>query len=93
MRADPTKFGQAYSERNPPPTIAAFRESEQKRHEASQRYFDDQESTAQDTTKKTEVPDDTPKADQTDDVPIGAEKSNVLFHPTCVLSTIKIDSC
>ncbi|TLD35154.1 C2 domain protein [Venturia nashicola] len=76
LRADPTRFGQAYSERNPATNIAAFHESEQRRHEASDRYLENQKPTAQDS-KNTNVPDDTPKADQTDDVPIGAENPEV----------------
>ncbi|KAG0647595.1 Meiotically up-regulated [Hyphodiscus hymeniophilus] len=86
LRADPTKYGQAYSERNPPPNIQAFQEHQQKRQEASRRYFETNDSKAdakQDKTKD-ERPDtdDAPKAGETDDVPIGAEKSNVLFNPT-----------
>jgi Ca2+-dependent lipid-binding protein len=89
MRADPTQYGQAYSERNPPPNIQAFRKNEEQRQEASRRYFE--ESTG-DTAKpaKSDKPkekepvadDDEAKAGATDDVPIGAEKSNVLFQPT-----------
>ena len=90
LRADPTRYPQAYSERNPPPNIQQFREHEQKRQEASNRYFESSQAKAdaakQDKNKdrKDEAPtiDDGPKAGETEDVPIGAEKSNVLFHPT-----------
>jgi len=87
LRADPTKYGQAYSERNPPPNIQAFREHEAKRQEASKRYFEEtqaEEKPQRQTEKTGEAPtaDDGPQAGATDDVPIGAEKSNVLFQPT-----------
>ncbi|KAI9738144.1 MAG: hypothetical protein M1818_005573 [Claussenomyces sp. TS43310] len=91
MRGTPRQYGQAYSERNPPPNVQAFREQEQQRHEASRRYF---ESAEGDSTKSVEnegqgdptghekpESDDGAKAGATDDVPIGAEKSNVLFQP------------
>ncbi|KAH8659345.1 C2 domain protein [Tricladium varicosporioides] len=89
---EPTRYGQAYSERNPPPNIQSLREHQQDRQEESQRYFDDKEAetTPQSGTKrksesiehKVPTADDGPKAGATADVPIGAEKSNVLFHPT-----------
>ncbi|KUJ10581.1 C2 domain protein [Mollisia scopiformis] len=85
LRAEPTQFGQAYSERNPAPNIQNFREQEQKRQEASRRYFEETENQPKpDDKKEKEEADaeDAPKAGETDDVPIGAEKSNVLFHPT-----------
>lgn len=95
MRAEPTQFGQAYSERNPPANIQNFREHEQRRQEASKKYFESKqgENTETATTSKSkdqedptghEAPtaDDDAKAGATDDVPIGAEKSNVLFQPT-----------
>lgn len=57
LRADPTHFGQAYSERNPPPNIQSLRQNEQTRHEASRRYFEENSkgkpaTTAADTTGK-----------------------------------------
>ncbi|KAE8443848.1 hypothetical protein EG329_001257 [Mollisiaceae sp. DMI_Dod_QoI] len=90
LRAEPTQYGQAYSERNPPPNIQAFREQEQRRQEASRRYFAEKERKPQQAEEKQteseakDVPtaDDIAQAGETDDVPIGAEKSNVLFHPT-----------
>lgn len=86
MRADPTQYGQAYSERNPPTNIQAFRERQQTKQEASNRYFESKKTEAdtvqtEDSEDKTPQTDDGPKAGETDDVPIGAEKSNVLFHP------------
>ena len=88
---EPTKFGQAYSERNPPPNIQGLREHQERRQEESKKYFGEEEAKA--AAEKTEsqknttghggpTGDDGPKAGATDDVPIGAEKSNVLFHPT-----------
>jgi Ca2+-dependent lipid-binding protein len=95
MRAEPTQFGQAYSERNPPPNIQAFREHEQRRQEASRRYFEEKDRDNTEQTSKsgdqinltgheqpTKSDEDGAKAGATDDVPIGAEKSNVLFQPT-----------
>ncbi|KAG8407872.1 hypothetical protein J3458_020182 [Metarhizium acridum] len=86
LRADPTKYGQAYSERNPPTNIQAFRERQQTKQEASSRYFDSDKAEAeisQDHPEdKAPEADHGPRAGETDDVPIGAEKSNVLFHPT-----------
>jgi Ca2+-dependent lipid-binding protein len=81
---EPTKYGQAYSERNPPPNIQTFREEQEKQHEASQKYF---KRETEDKVKEHEpqiASTDTRevKSDATDDVPIGAEKSNVLFQPT-----------
>ncbi|TVY52816.1 Meiotically up-regulated gene 190 protein [Lachnellula cervina] len=94
MRAEPTHFGQAYSERNPPPNIQALREHDQARQEASRQYFDEKHSEPtepsrpeekKDTTgheEPTKSDDNEAKAGATGDVPIGAEKSNVLFQPT-----------
>lgn len=64
-----------------------MREHEAKRQEASRRYFEEtqeKEKSQQPTDKKDDAPatEDGPQAGATDDVPIGAEKSNVLFHPT-----------
>ena len=87
MRADPIRYGQAYSERNPPPNIRTFQEQQGKQQEASRRYFETNQGKAdaagQDKSNDEPSPtDDGPKAGETDDVPIGAEKTNVLFHPT-----------
>jgi Ca2+-dependent lipid-binding protein len=87
LRADPTQYGQAYSERNPPPNIQGLREHEAKRQEASRAYFaetQEKEKPQEHTERKyqTSAAEDGPQAGATDDVPIGAEKSNVLFHPT-----------
>jgi Ca2+-dependent lipid-binding protein len=87
LRAEePTQYGQAYSERNPPPNIQAFREQQVKRQEDSRRYFESQgDATKPQEAKGNDSPtelEDGPKSGETDDVPIGAEKSNVLFHPT-----------
>ncbi|TVY93842.1 Meiotically up-regulated protein [Lachnellula willkommii] len=94
MSAEPTHFGQAYSERNPAPNIQGLREHDQARQEASRRYFDETHSEPtepsrpeekEDTTgheEPTKSDDDGAKAGATGDVPIGAEKSNVLFQPT-----------
>ena len=90
MRADgPRHYGQAYSERNPPPNVQAMRESQQKRQEASHKYFEskkaeDEARQPQEDSTGHEAPtnQDEPKAGATDDVPIGGEKSNVLFQPT-----------
>jgi len=82
MRAEPTKYGQAYSERNPPPNIQAFHQQEEKRQEASRKYFDEKQGQkAADTPKQALDEDGEAKAGATDDVPIGAEKTNVLFQP------------
>jgi Ca2+-dependent lipid-binding protein len=87
LRADPTQYGQAYSERNPPPNIQGLREHEAKRQEASRAYFAEtqgKEKPQKHTERKdpASAAEDGPQAGATDDVPIGAEKSNVLFHPT-----------
>lgn len=87
LRADPTQYGQAYSERNPPPNIQGLREHEAKRQEASRAYFaetQEKEKPQKHTERKDQASaaEDGPQAGATDDVPIGAEKSNVLFHPT-----------
>ncbi|QUC15769.1 uncharacterized protein UV8b_00010 [Ustilaginoidea virens] len=91
LKADPTPYGQAYSERNPPTNIQAFHNERQKVLEASKRYLEsDQTWIRKPRQDKHEYKqeenalamDDTPKAGQTNDVPIGGEKSNVLFHPT-----------
>lgn len=86
---EPTKYGQAYSERNPPPNIQALRASEQARKEQSEKYFEAREREKQadstpsnDHEAPTQNDKDGAKAGATEDVPIGAEKSNVLFHPT-----------
>ncbi|KAH6666266.1 C2 domain protein [Halenospora varia] len=89
---EPTPYGQAYSERNPPPNIQSLREHQQGRQEESRRYFDEKEAEAahksgtkgksNSTGHEVRTADDGPKAGATDDVPIGGEKSNVLFHPT-----------
>lgn len=88
---EPTRYGQAYSERNPPPNIQSLREHQQAREEESRNYFKQQEDKTAGARKQTEKgkagsgapsADDGPKAHATDDVPIGGEKSNVLFHPT-----------
>jgi len=94
MRAEPTQFGQAYSERNPPPNIQALREHDQTRQEASRRYFEEKHDEPTEPSRPEEKKDPTgheepttsddneAKAGATGDVPIGAEKSNVLFNPT-----------
>lgn len=96
LRADPTRYGQAYSERNPPPNVQAFQQQQRERQEASRRFLEKQQAgdkpTEKDTTQAQtegdptghEAPteDDEARAGATADVPIGAEKSNVLFHPT-----------
>ncbi|KAK2595380.1 hypothetical protein QQS21_006916 [Conoideocrella luteorostrata] len=91
LRADPTPFGQAYSERNPPPNIQAFREQQHATQEASKRYFELNQTTADTNSSRAQqdgeknassTAESGAKAGATDDVPIGAEKSNVLFHPT-----------
>jgi len=91
VTVEPTQFGQAYSARNPPPTVEGFRENEKKRQEESRKYFaegtDDQpreEQKTEDTTghESTTKDGDGARAGATEDVPIGAEKSNVLFQPT-----------
>lgn len=86
MRAEPTQSGQAYSERNPPPNVQEYRRKEAERQDASRRYF---EETDGDTAPSSEPKAQDGPADQdevragaTDDVPIGAEKSNILFQPT-----------
>lgn len=88
---EPTRYGQAYSERNPPPNIQKLRENQHAREEESRRYFKQQEEKEAAARKQAEKEktgpgvhsaDDGPKANATDDVPIGGEKSNVLFHPT-----------
>jgi hypothetical protein len=83
MRAEPTKYGQAYSERNPPPNIHAFHQQEEKHQEASRKYFEEkQRQEAAETPEQASDDDNEAKAGATADVPIGAEKSNVLFQPT-----------
>ncbi|RDW56364.1 C2-containing protein [Coleophoma crateriformis] len=91
---EPTRYGQAYSERNPAPNIQTLHESQQKRQEQSRKYFEEQEGTGSKPSETKTSPDTTgheaataddeanAKAGATDDVPIGAEKSNILFHPT-----------
>jgi Ca2+-dependent lipid-binding protein len=97
---EPTKYGQAYSERNPPPNIQQFREQQTRRQEDSRKYFESsgQPATSEekrDDAKPTETQkhddstgheapteEDSARAGATEDVPIGAEKSNVLFQPT-----------
>jgi len=92
---DPTPYGQAYSARNPPPTVEGFRENEKKRQEQSKQYFAEggnekskdgskAAGAAADTTghESTTKEEDGARAGATEDVPIGAEKSNVLFQPT-----------
>ncbi|KAG4432410.1 hypothetical protein IFR05_012100 [Cadophora sp. M221] len=90
QKVEPTPFGQAYSARNPPPTVEGFRENEKKRQEQSRQYFAEgieeqgQEEKTADTTghESTTKDEDGARAGATEDVPIGAEKSNVLFQPT-----------
>ncbi|KAL2064500.1 hypothetical protein VTL71DRAFT_4994, partial [Oculimacula yallundae] len=93
QKVEPTQFGQAYSARNPPPTVEGFRENEKKRQEESRQYFaegstnekgQDTSRTAADKTghESTTKEEDGARAGATEDVPIGAEKSNVLFQPT-----------
>ncbi|EKD17622.1 uncharacterized protein L3040_006744 [Drepanopeziza brunnea f. sp. 'multigermtubi'] len=89
VRVEPTKFGQAYSARNPPPTVEGFHEHERQRHEESRKYFAEgsdkiePEQTDKDTTgHEAPTKGDEARAGATEDVPIGAEKSNVLFQPT-----------
>ncbi|KAK0099454.1 hypothetical protein ONS95_004665 [Cadophora gregata] len=92
---DPTPYGQAYSARNPPPTVEGFRANEKKRQEQSKQYFSEggnedkkdgskaagasADTTGHESTTKEE---DGARSGATEDVPIGAEKSNVLFQPT-----------
>jgi hypothetical protein len=111
LPVEPTRYGQAYSERNPAPNVTRFREHQQERQEESRKYFEsgidgqkgaaaedgagdghghgdaskpaEKTSQPQDSTgHEAPTPADDAKAGATDDVPIGAEKSNVLFHPT-----------
>ncbi|CZT13376.1 uncharacterized protein RCO7_09801 [Rhynchosporium graminicola] len=93
QKVEPTQYGQAYSARNPPPTVEGFRKSEKQRQAQSKQYFAEgttndkgQEAgrTAADTTghESTKNEEDGARAGATEDVPIGAEKSNVLFQPT-----------
>ncbi|CAL3968752.1 unnamed protein product [Diplocarpon coronariae] len=85
---EPTQFGQAYSARNPPPTVEGFHESEKKRQEESRQYFAEGANSADRLKNKDEIghetsrKEDGARAGATEDVPIGAEKSNVLFQPT-----------
>lgn len=89
LRADPTIYGQAHSERNPPPNIQRYKEHEAERQDASRRYL---EASGGDATRSPQAygqgdptgheGDDGVRAGATEDVPIGAEKSNVLFQPT-----------
>lgn len=87
-RVDPTPYGQAYSSRNPPPTVEKFREHERQRQEQSKQYFAEGPDTFQptkvdnDTAGQAQTNEDGARAGATEDVPIGAEKSNVLFQPT-----------
>lgn len=92
MRAEPHIYGAAYSKRNPPPNIQDYRQNEKERREASQRYMSTTSGDAARSPHVTDSSDPTgheaPTADDgarsgaTEDVPIGAEKSNVLFQPT-----------
>lgn len=91
MQADPKIYGAAYSDRNPPPNVQNYRIHEQENHEASRQYMNSE----RDTVKSTQITDssdptgheaptedDGARSGATEDVPIGAEKSNVLFQPT-----------
>lgn len=105
---EPTQYGAAYSERNPPPNVQKFHEEQAKKQEASQAYFSQREALAPQSPKqegarvapggKEKHDLGEPKAGATDDVPIGAEKSNVLFQPTpsadfnAVFDTLSADS-
>ncbi|KAK2626077.1 hypothetical protein QTJ16_004339 [Diplocarpon rosae] len=84
---EPIQFGQAYSARNPLPTVEGFHESEKKRQEESKKYFAEGANNAErlkekDTKGPKTLTKDEARAGATEDVPIGAEKSNVLFQPT-----------
>lgn len=83
MHGEARLYGEAYSERNPAPNIAGLKASEQKRQDASRRYFE-QKSDGKDGKAATAegAEGEEVRAGATDDVPIGAEKSNVLFQPT-----------
>lgn len=91
MHAEPKVYGAAYSERNPPPNVQNYRAHESEKQEASRRYM----SSTQDDTRSPQVTNssdptgheaptdgDGARSGATEDVPIGAEKSNVLFQPT-----------
>lgn len=92
LRAEPRHYGQAYSERNPPPNIATYREHEAERQEASKTYLAATQGDAARSSQPVAASDPTghegtsssegPRSGATEDVPIGAEKSNVLFQPT-----------
>ncbi|CCG83463.1 C2 domain protein [Taphrina deformans PYCC 5710] len=89
LTAEPKVYGQAYSERNPPPNIRTYREHEAQRTAASQKYLAAGQKEGDkfpDTYKQADPtghqPDDGVRSGATEDVPIGAEKSNVLFQPT-----------
>ncbi|PBP20685.1 C2 domain protein [Diplocarpon rosae] len=84
---EPIQFGQAYSARNPLPTVEGFHESEKKRQEESKKYFAEGANNGErlkekDTKGPKTLTKDEARAGATEDVPIGAEKSNVLFQPT-----------
>lgn len=105
---EPIQYGAAYSERNPPPNVQKFHEEQAKKQEASQAYFSQKEasnsrSANQEGVKfapsaKGKQDPGEPKAGATDDVPIGGEKSNVLFQPppsadfNAVFDTLSSDS-
>lgn len=92
----PSQYRHAHSANIPTPTVQSLQASHEKRQEASRRYFatedaakskEDAKST--DTAEKDAAKDSTtanspkgPRSGATNDVPIGAEKSNVLFQPT-----------
>lgn len=91
LSAEPRRYGDAYSERHPAPTIARYKEHEQERQKASELYMSsqnqDQKSVQvtgpQDPTgHESPTSADGARSGATEDVPIGAEKSNVLFQPT-----------
>lgn len=95
MRASPPRqYGAAYSERNPAPNILNYQKHEKERQEASRKYLESSQANAAGSGNPAEASDpsalrnserlDTngPRSGATEDVPIGAEKSNVLLHPT-----------
>lgn len=81
----PKQFNQPYSERNPPPNVQQFRQHAADREAAAKSQQKEQQQ-RQDELQQPDAArtaDDTQAtAGATDDVPIGAEKSNVLLHPT-----------
>ncbi|BFZ57067.1 hypothetical protein PYCC9005_004117 [Savitreella phatthalungensis] len=80
---EPKQYGAPYSERNPPPNVQDFRRHEKLKEE----NIAAQKESSSSAVKQSDGLADAPilastRAGATDDVPIGAEKSNVLLHPT-----------